>query len=138
MPETNRIEFKSELTKDLDLEKEVVAFLNYHEGGLIYIGIDKTETILGVADPDGDMLKIKDRIKHNISPSAMGLFDVVSEDKDGKTIIKIIVASGSEKPYFKKKYGMTEKGCYIRIGTAAEPMPQKIIETLLGETKTTE
>ncbi len=100
MPETNRIEFKSELTKDLDLEKEVVAFLNYHEGGLIYIGIDKTETILGVADPDGDMLKIKDRIKHNISPSAMGLFDVVSEDKDGKTIIKIIVASGSEKPYW--------------------------------------
>src|SRR5690606_40056846 len=55
-------------------------------------------------------------IKNNISPSAMGLFDVVSEDKDGKTIIKIIVASGSEKPYFKKKYGMTEKGCFIRIG----------------------
>ena len=101
MPETNRIEFKSKLTKDLDLEKEVVAFLNYHEGGLIYIGIDKTETILGVADPDGDMLKIKDRIKHNVLPSAMGLFDVVSEEKEGKALIKIIVASGSEKPYFK-------------------------------------
>ena len=27
--ETNRIEYKLELTKDLDLEKEVVAFLNY-------------------------------------------------------------------------------------------------------------
>lgn len=132
MPETNRIEFKSELTKDLDLEKEVVAFLNYHEGGLIYIGIDKTETILGVADPDGDMLKIKDRIKHNILPSAMGLFDVVSEEKEGKALIKIIVASGSEKPYFKKKYGMTEKGCFLRIGTAAEPMPQKMIEELFA------
>ena len=132
MPETNRIEYKSALTKNLDLEKEVVAFLNYHEGGLIYIGIDKTETILGVADPDGDMLKIKDRIKHNISPSAMGLFDVVSEEKEGKALIKIIVASGSEKPYFKKKYGMTEKGCFLRIGTAAEPMPQKMIEELFA------
>jgi len=132
MQETNRIEYKSALTKDLDLEKEVVAFLNYHEGGLVYIGIDKMGTIIGVADPDGDMLKIKDRIKHNISPSAMGLFDVVSEEKDDKPLIKIIVASGSEKPYFKKKYGMTEKGCYIRIGTAAEPMPQKIIETLFA------
>lgn len=36
--ETNRIEYKQELTDDL--EKEVIAFLNYHEGGLIYIGIN--------------------------------------------------------------------------------------------------
>lgn len=41
MPETNRIEYKSPLYKEMDLEKEVVAFLNYREGGVIYIGIDK-------------------------------------------------------------------------------------------------
>lgn len=132
MPETNRIEYKSQLTKDLDIEKEVVAFLNYREGGLIYVGIDKTGKVLGITDADGDALKIKDRIKNNISPSAMGLFDVVTEEKEGKEIIKIIVASGSEKPYFKKKYGMTEKGCFIRIGTAAEPMPQQMIDKLFA------
>ena len=132
MTETNRIEYKAKLSKELDLEKEVVAFLNYHEGGLIYIGIDKKGISNGVDDPDGDMLKIKDRIKHNIAPSAMGLFDVVTEEKEGYTIIKIIVASGSEKPYFKKKYGMTENGCYLRIGTSTEPMPQKIIEELFA------
>lgn len=33
MQETNRIEFKRELTRELDLEREVVAFLNYREGG---------------------------------------------------------------------------------------------------------
>ena len=33
MAENNRIEHKAQLTKDLDLEKEVVAFLNYKEGG---------------------------------------------------------------------------------------------------------
>src|SRR5690606_8558792 len=103
-----------------------------HEGGLVYIGIDKTGKVIGVADPDEDMLKIKDRIKNNLLPSAMGLFDVVSEEKEGNTIIKIIVASGPEKPYFKKKYGMTEKGCYLRIGTAAEPMPQKMIDELFA------
>ncbi len=132
MTETNRIEYKAQLTKDLDLEKEVVAFLNYHEGGLVYIGIDKNGNTVGVEDPDADMLKIKDRIKNNIASSAMGLFDVVAEEKDGQPIIKIIVASGSEKPYFKKKYGMTEKGCYLRIGTAAEPMSQKMIEELFA------
>lgn len=29
MTESNRIEFKRELTRELDIEKEVVAFLNY-------------------------------------------------------------------------------------------------------------
>ncbi len=132
MPETNRIEYKEKLTKDLDLEKEVIAFLNYLEGGLIFLGIDKHGKILGVGDIDGDMLKIKDRIKNNIAPSAMGLFDVVAEERNGKEIIKIIVVGGSEKPYFKKKYGMTEKGCFIRVGTAAEPMPQVMIDKLFA------
>ena len=132
MSETNRIEYKEKLTKDLDLEKEVIAFLNYLEGGLIYLGIDKHGKVLGISDIDGDMLKIKDRIKNNIAPSAMGLFDVVAEERDSKDIIKIIVAGGSEKPYFKKKYGMTEKGCFIRVGTAAEPMPQAMIDKLFA------
>ena len=70
MSETNRIEYKRELNTDLDIEKEVIAFLNYYEGGVIYIGIDKTGEIIGVSDADGDTLKIKNRIKNNISPSA--------------------------------------------------------------------
>ncbi|MBQ6772108.1 MAG: hypothetical protein IJP44_14175 [Bacteroidales bacterium] len=37
MTETNRIEFKRELTRELDLEREVVAFLNYREGGIMRI-----------------------------------------------------------------------------------------------------
>jgi len=131
MPETNRIEYKQKLTRDL--EKEVVAFLNYHEGGVIYIGIDKNGHAIGVPDSDGDTLKIKDRLKNNIRPSCMGLFDVVPEEQDGNEIIKIIVASGPEKPYYLKKYGMSEKGCFIRTGTAAEPMPVKMIEDLFSK-----
>lgn len=50
---------------------------------VIYIGIDKTDKVVGVTDADSDALKIKDRIKNNISPSAMGLFDVVVEDNMG-------------------------------------------------------
>ncbi len=131
--ETHRIEFKSELTPELDLEKEVIAFLNSPEGGFVYLGIAKNGQRLGVADLDGDMLKVKDRIKHNISPSAMGLFDLVEEETPpGVHCIKIIVASGSEKPYAKRKYGLSEKGCFIRIGTAAEPMPVAMIDKLFA------
>ncbi|MUP45853.1 transcriptional regulator [Gramella sp. BOM4] len=130
MPETNRIEYKRELSEGL--EKEVVAFLNYREGGIIYIGIDKEGRTVGVQDADSNQLKIKDRLKNNIRPSALGLFDIVSEEKDGKEILKVIVASGSEKPYHLKKYGMSEKGCFIRLGSAAEPMSQKLIEELFA------
>jgi len=131
MTETNRIELKQQLTDSL--EKEVIAFLNYKEGGVIYIGINKLGEAVGVPDSDGDQLKIKDRLKHNIAPSCMGLFDVVSEKMEKFDIIKIVVASGSEKPYFIKKFGMTEKGCFMRIGTAAEPMPQKLIDELFAK-----
>ena len=50
MSETNCIEYKIELTSELDIEKEVVAFLNYKEGGYIYIGIDKDGSTVGVND----------------------------------------------------------------------------------------
>ena len=35
--ETNRIENKEQLNEDF--EQEVIAFLNYKEGGIIYVGI---------------------------------------------------------------------------------------------------
>ncbi|MFV0553965.1 MAG: helix-turn-helix domain-containing protein [Mangrovibacterium sp.] len=50
MTETNRIEYKERLTKELELEKEAVAFLNYQAGGMIYIGIDKNGNTIGVSD----------------------------------------------------------------------------------------
>ena len=129
--ETNRIKYKQKLIDDL--KKKAIAFLNYHEGGVIYIGIDKTGKAVGVSDIDGDMLKIKDRLKNNIMPSCMGLFDVSVEGVDSKNVIKITLASGTEKPYYIKKLGMSERGTFIRVGTSAEPMPVKMIESLFAK-----
>lgn len=130
MTETNRIEYKEILTKELDIEKEVIAFLNYASGGAVIFGVNKTGKVVGVGDVDDTMLRIKDRLKTNIHPSCMGLFDISVVEQEGKQLVKVTVASGSEKPYFKKKYGMSEKGCYMRVGTASEPMPQKTIDRL--------
>ena len=79
MTETNRIEYKRQLNDDNKFEKEVVAFLNYKDGGVIYFGIDKGGAYYPIDDIDGTQLKIKDRIKSNIEPSTMGLFDVSVE-----------------------------------------------------------
>jgi predicted HTH transcriptional regulator len=128
--ESYRVEFKQTLTDAL--EKEVVAFLNYHEGGVIYIGVDAHGRVFGCEDADDIQLKIKDRLRHNISPSCLGLFEIILEKHLDKNIIKIIVASGRETPYYIKKQGMSPRGCFIRIGSS-EPMSQTMIENLFAK-----
>ena len=124
--ESNRIEYKRELTDDL--ERGIVAFLNYYEGGEIYIGIDDDGSTYGVKDVDGIQRKIVDRIKNNILPATMGLFDIVAETFQDKKIIKIVISSGFEKPYYLKKYGMSPNGCFIRVGSSVQPMPTDMID----------
>ena len=128
--ESNRVEFKQELNDKL--EREVVSFLNYPEGGAIYIGIDNNGDVVGVANADDIQLKIKDRVKNNILPSTLGLFDVICETSAGKNYIKINIASGQEKPYYIKRFGMSPNGCFMRIGSSTEPMPQNLIEGLFA------
>jgi predicted HTH transcriptional regulator len=106
--ESNRIEYKRELNEKL--ERSVVAFLNTSEGGLIFIGIDDDSKALGVPDIDLVQRQIIDRIKNNISPPALGLFDVAVEKIDSIAVIKIIVSSGMEKPYYIRHQGRSERG----------------------------
>lgn len=131
MTESNRVEYKRELTDSL--EREVVAFLNAGEGGTVYIGMDRDGDVYGVENSDQMQLVIKDRLKNNIQPSIMGLFEILHEMHDGKAVLRVTIAGGLEKPYFLKKYGMTEKGCFLRIGSACEPMPKEMIESLYGK-----
>lgn len=55
--------------------------------------------------------KIADRIKNNILPSTLGLFDIVTYAIDGISVTKIIISSGLEKPYYVKNKGMSPNGC---------------------------
>ena len=126
--ETNRIENKEQLNEDF--EQEVIAFLNYKEGGIIYVGIDKNGQVVGVENNDLTQLQIKDRIKNNIQPSTLGLFDVTVETIDNKEIIKVIISSGTEKPYYLRKKGRTPEGCYIRVGSSKERMTERMIDDM--------
>lgn len=128
--ETNRIENKEQLNEDF--EQEVIAFLNYKEGGIIYVGINKNGQVVGVEDVDLTQLQIKDRIKNNIQPSTLGLFDVIVETIDDKDVIKVVISSGTEKPYYLRKKGRTPEGCYIRIGSSKERMTERMIEEMFA------
>lgn len=105
--ETNRIENKEQLNEDF--EQEVIAFLNYREGGSIYIGIKKDGQVVGIGNVDQIQLQIKDRIKNNIQPSTLGLFDVLVETIEDKEVIKVVISSGTEKPYYLRKKGCVQQ-----------------------------
>lgn len=56
LQESNRIEFKAELNDKL--EKEIGAFLNNKEGGVLYIGVDDNGNPVGMPNIDSMQLKI--------------------------------------------------------------------------------
>lgn len=126
--EDTRTEFK-EILND-KLEKEIVGFLNTN-GGNLYIGINNNSEVIGIkGNIDKIQLEIKDRLKNNILPSTLGLFDIEIENIDEKNIIHISVAGGIERPYYIKKKGMTPEGCFIRIGSSTEKMSEEQIRHL--------
>ena len=126
--ETEKIEFKSILNEKL--EKVVVSFLNSKTGGDLYIGVANNGTVLGVENIDKVQLAITDRIKNNIFPTCLGLFDVYSEELDMKMIIHIVVSRGTEKPYYIKSFGMSPAGCFIRVGSGIKQMDIALIDRL--------
>jgi len=131
MQESNRVEFKRELNDRF--ERAVVSFLNYSGGGEILIGVADDETAVGVTDTDTLQLQIVDRIRNNIRPQTLGLFDVVLTKIDGKDVIQVIVSCGQQRPYYIRKKGMSEQGCFIRVGSSSQPMSEQMIEELLAK-----
>lgn len=126
-----RNEFKVKLTDRF--EEEVISFLNTN-GGNIYIGVNDKGDIVGI-NGNIDLLQrtIKDRIKDNIMPSTLGLYDVVVMEENGKKYIKIIIARGSDDPYYIKGMGMTPDSCFIRVGSSIQSMPYDIINNRVNK-----
>lgn len=126
--ENSTTEFKLQLNDSL--EKEVVAFLNSTKGGDLYIGVNDDGELVGVQNADTQMLAISDRVRNNILPTCLGLYDVYAEEHEGKSIIHVVVSRGTEKPYYLKRYGQSPTGCYMRVGSGVQPMTTAMIDQL--------
>ena len=126
--ESDRVEYKRELSDKF--ERAVVAFLNSKEGGLIYIGVEDNGDVIGVNNADSVQLAVIDRIKNNILPTTLGLFDVITETYGSDQVIKVVVSSGGEKPYYLREFGMSPKGCYVRVGASSQPMTTQLIDRM--------
>ena len=94
--ETEKIELKRNLNETF--EKEVVAFLNTHDG-VIYIGVEDNGEICGVAELDETMKKISDIISTGILPNPQELVCVSAKYEEAKFIIEVQVKKGSSLYY---------------------------------------
>lgn len=123
--ETENIELKRFLNDTF--EKEVVAFLNTHDG-VIYIGVEDDGKVCGIdiSNLDNTMKKIADIISTSILPNPQELIKVKAI-YDEKFIIEVEVKSGCAL-YYIKKYGRSSKGCYIRVGTSCRSMTEEQID----------
>lgn len=128
LTENDKTELKAVLNNKL--ERSVVAFLNSRTGGDIYIGVNDDGSAVEQRNIDKTQLVVSDRIKNNILPTTLGLFEVTTEEYLGKIIIHVIVSSGTEKPYYIKQMGMSPSGCFIRIGSGVQQMTNEIIDRL--------
>ncbi|MEG0899968.1 MAG: putative DNA binding domain-containing protein, partial [Oscillospiraceae bacterium] len=128
--ENKNTEFKASLTEKI--ENEVVAFLNSKEGGDIYIGVGDDGDVLGLENVEQIQLQLSDRIKNNIKPGTLGLFDIVVKSEKDKKYIHLFVSSGQEKPYYIAENGMSPRGCFIRIGSGNQQITESMIEELFS------
>ena len=128
--ETEKIELKRNLNDSF--EKEIVAFLNTHDG-VIYIGIEDNGEICGIVELDETMKKISDIISTGIMPNPQELVSVSAKYEEAKFIVEVQVKKGSSL-YYINKYGRSSKGCYMRVGTSCRSMTESQIINKFNQT----
>ena len=129
--ENEFVEFKRQVTGDI--AKEIIAFANA-SGGTIYIGIDDDGAIVGVGNADDVLLQAKNIARDAILPNLMMFVKFKKEMMDGKNVIAIEVAEGSNKPYYLKSKGMRPVGVFKRNGSGIDPVSEEGIRMLIKAT----
>ena len=115
------------------LKKTIIAFANTHDG-TIYIGIDDAGSIVGVKDPDKEIIKITNMVRDNIRPDVSMFIHYETVDMEGKDVIKITVQRGTDRPYYLTSKGMRPEGVFVREGNSSMPSTENAIKQMIKET----
>ena len=127
--ESDRIELKREMIKDLD--KEIIAFLNT-QGGTIYIGVDDNGNVIGIPQKLKDDYdeKISAILTNNIKPNSK---NNVTFSYDEDNVLVINIKEGDSKPYYLTEKGPKPSGTYIRVGRSKRHATDDEILTMIRD-----
>ncbi len=116
--ESEEIELKASFNNDV-ITREIVAFLNGH-GGKIYIGVRNNKEVCGIDNSDEIQRRISDIVISQIEPSPLELVSTSLQIEEGREIVVVDILKGTHSLYCMKKYGFSQSGCPIRIGTSTK------------------
>jgi ATP-dependent DNA helicase RecG len=112
--ENSTVEFKQEGVHNDSIAKEIVSFLNF-KGGTILFGVNDCGEIEGIKDDSGFEERIMNIFYNKIFPSVVPEYEKIAVD--GKFIAVVKVEQGTDKPYYTKING---KSCYfLRYGSTS-------------------
>jgi len=131
LTEGKMIEFKREVTEDI--RKTVIAFANT-DGGRIFAGVEDDGSVVGVHDPNGDILRITNTIRDSVHPDVTLFTDCRVEAMDGKQVIVVEVQRGTARPYYLSGKGVRPEGVFIRQGASTVPATETAILSMIRET----
>ncbi len=131
LKEGMKLELKKQFVKDL--AKTVVAFGNTN-GGKIYIGIDDNGKVVGIDNPDQELLKLTNTVRDGIRPDITPFTSSSFENIEGKDVIVFEVQKGTASPYYLTSKGIRPEGVYIRQGSSSVPASRSAIIKMIKET----
>ena len=127
--EDSYTQFKVNITNNDKLAEELVAFSNA-KGGLLLVGVDDDNEIIGLEDDDIRRLNqlIGNVINSNITPPIYPITEV--KTIDNKKILIVSVEEGYNKPY------STNKGIYLtKAGSDKRKLSPQELKRLFTESK---
>lgn len=137
MKEDVHVEFKEldrvKGTVPDSVSKAIVAFVNT-EGGEIYIGIRDDGSVVGVVDTDDAMTRVSNVARDTILPDVTPFIQIRSVELEKKSVVKVTIAAGTERPYYLAKEGLKPKGVFVRRGSACIPLSETGIREMIMET----
>lgn len=126
--ENQDIELKQQYVPEI--RKEVIAFANAN-GGTVLVGIKKNGEVCGIDDPDETMLQIANSLKDAVAPDIMPFVDIQTVQMDGKSVVEVVVSTGTNRPYYIREKGLKPSGVYVRKGSSSQPMTDEGIREMI-------
>ena len=128
--ESKLVELKETIVDDI--KKEVIAFIN-SEGGNLYVGVADDGHVIGLDDPQSDLLRLTNMIRDTIKPDATMFVECQIEKIDTKDIVRVQVQKGTHAPYYLVGKGIRPEGVFVRQGTSSVPASEDAIRRMIKE-----
>ena len=128
--ESKLVELKETIVDDI--KKEVIAFIN-SEGGNLYVGVADDGHVIGLDDPQSDILRLTNMIRDTIKPDATMFVECQIEKIDTKDIVRVQVQKGTHAPYYLVGKGIRPEGVFVRQGTSSVPASEDAIRRMIKE-----